>query len=322
MKGEFFAVGLPQFLKTCQLGMNPAIAFLVMARGSLSDNTTTSWSAQSIFNYTGIARRRAKEAITNLVDSNLVEQTKGGTKPKYTLQKPRNDKELAWLPSTLVDGAGREVPPLMRLREVGDVALLRVFIELYNEQDLESDGGIPRTLAWTVFRRSALGEIGPFTLYGFDIEDRWAAAAGILGKFHGQKNAAGCRGAWIALRPLIDMGLVHETLYMAESQNQEAELIYPVTEETEAAVGTLLQWINDKNMYGLISKVDEFERLGVALTHIKHACLVGGLRLHYRAKTSKTSRWWARERQQVEAMVGLVNYTCHKEDPIKCADQG
>ena len=72
MTGKFFAVGRPQFIQACHLGMNPAVAFLVMARGTRADNSTTSWSALAIDNYSGVARRRAKKAIELLTNEGCI----------------------------------------------------------------------------------------------------------------------------------------------------------------------------------------------------------------------------------------------------------
>ena len=51
-QGNFFAIGAVVFGKACELGMRPAVALLVMARGTLKDQATTSWSAQAVFDYT------------------------------------------------------------------------------------------------------------------------------------------------------------------------------------------------------------------------------------------------------------------------------
>ncbi|MEQ9546416.1 MAG: hypothetical protein RIK85_10465 [Marinobacter sp.] len=322
MRGEFFAVGKPQFLQACRRGMNPAIALLVMARGTIGDNVTTSWSALAIFNHSGMARRRAQKAITDLVDAGLVKVIKKGTKPCYKLKKPKDDGQLIWLPNTIIDGAGKEIPPITKLRESGNKDLLQKFIELYFEQDLESDGGIPRSIAWSTYSRTVIGPVGPFTLYGFDHESTMSCTTGPLEEFRGHEDEDGNKSAWTILNPLRAMGLLQHVLYMAESPDQESELIYPITPETDKATESLLCWLEEKEAHGFTTKAAEFDHHGIAMHHIKKATLVGFLRLTYRPKTSKTSRWWARERQQEEAMVGLVNHICFREEVRKCAHQG
>jgi len=321
MKGKFFAIGLPQFKQACQLGMNPAIAFLAMARGTLGDNSTTNWSALAVYNHCGISRRRAQAAITMLAEHGLVEVLRKEPRPKYKLQKP-DDNKLIWLPNTLVDGAGDEIPPLTKLRELGDVKILEKFILLYHEQDLEADGGIPRTIARAEFTRTKIDNIGPFTLYGFNEQTPTASPCGIFSEFKGQKDDEGNIGAWMVLHPLLKFGLLQEAYYMAESDDYESELIYPVTGTTQNAIDDLWRWIHDQELFGSIRSEESFDLFGIAPTHVRNACLVGCYRLHYRPRTAKTSRWWAKDCERIEAMVGLIRNTCFKELPQLRAHQG
>lgn len=321
MKGEFFAVGKPQFQKACQLGMNPAIALLIMARGTIGDNVTTSWSALAVFNHSGMARRRAQKAITALSGAGVLKVVKGSTKPRYKLTKPKEDELMLWLPNTLIDGAGNEVPPITRLRESCNVELLQKFIELYDAQDLETDGGIPRTLAWVEYERTKICPVGPFTLYGFDKRSTCATARDQFAEYAGVEDEHGNRGAWTILDPLIDMGLIQYVTYMAESPGKESELIYPMNAETDEAIQDLLIWLEESGGKGFAFDAEEFEYHGVAMKHMQKAAMVGFLRMTYRAKTAKTSRWWARDRQAIEAMTGLIDHICFREEKQKCAHQ-
>lgn len=310
MSGEFFAVGLPQFRRACQLGMNPAIALLVMARGTLGDNSTTNWSGYSVYNRTGISRRRAKAAIECLAEHGLLEVLKKEPRPKYKLQKPDDCDELIWLPNTLVDGAGDETPPLTKLREFGHIKVLEKFILLYHEQDLEADGGIPRTIARVPFSRTRIDNIGPFTLYGFTRQAPTASSIGIFCEFSSEEDADGNKGAWQALCPLLELGLIEEVYYMAESNDDESELIYPVNSVTQDAIEDLWDWIHERELFGCINQQESFDYFGVAPTHIRNAWLVGCYRLHYRPHTTKTARWWAQECKQSEDMTTLIHLTC------------
>lgn len=322
MKGEFFAIGLPQFKAACRLGMNPAIAFLVMARGSQGDNSTTAWSGHSVYNRTGISRRRAKAAVECLIKHGLAQVVRREPKPTYKLQKPDNDQELIWLPNTLIEGAGEEIPPIVKLREYGDLTLLEKFISLYHEHDLDGDGGLPRTLARTDFSRTRIDDIGPFTLYGFQRGSSTANSIGLLSELKSHVDESGYQGAWAILAPLEELGLLNEAVYMAESGDYESELIYPFTNATQDAIEHLWGWIHDQELHGCIKKYEAFDYFGVALRHVRNACLVGCFRLHYRPHTSKTSRWWAEEKEQEETMTGLIRRTCSREPIYLCAHQG
>jgi hypothetical protein len=70
----------------CQDGLNAAVGYLVLARGTGPDNRTTSWSTHAIETYTGISRHRARDAITGLQTIGAVKQVKDGARgPQYCL---------------------------------------------------------------------------------------------------------------------------------------------------------------------------------------------------------------------------------------------
>lgn len=71
-RGHFFAVDRRAFAQACTLGLNPAVAYLVLARFSGGDNRTTKAGTQSVEKYTGISRPRAKLANQALVAHGLV----------------------------------------------------------------------------------------------------------------------------------------------------------------------------------------------------------------------------------------------------------
>ena len=81
----FFAVDHRTWARICGLGLNAAVAYLVLARGTGKTNRETAWSVQAIEKHTGIARSRAHAAISNLLDDRVVRQLRGGTRPKYVL---------------------------------------------------------------------------------------------------------------------------------------------------------------------------------------------------------------------------------------------
>lgn len=82
----FFAVDRRAWARTCDLGLNSAVAYLVLARGTGPDNRTTSWSDNAIEKYTGLSWGRTNKARAELKASGLYREDKGGTKPRYHLQ--------------------------------------------------------------------------------------------------------------------------------------------------------------------------------------------------------------------------------------------
>jgi hypothetical protein len=81
----FFAVYRRTWARVCGLGLNRAVAYLVLARGTGKSNRETAWSVQAIETYTGISRGRAQAAVSALVDDGVVRKLRDGTRPKYEL---------------------------------------------------------------------------------------------------------------------------------------------------------------------------------------------------------------------------------------------
>jgi hypothetical protein len=81
----FFAVDRRTWARVCALGLNPAVAYLVLARGTGKTNRETAWSVMAIENYTGISRSRAHNAVSALVKDGVAGKLRSGTRPKYDL---------------------------------------------------------------------------------------------------------------------------------------------------------------------------------------------------------------------------------------------
>jgi hypothetical protein len=79
----FFAVDLGAFRCAAIGGLNPAVAHLVMARGTGRDNSKTQWSVNLIEQRTGISRPNAARAVQNLLDRGVWKKARGGKHPVY-----------------------------------------------------------------------------------------------------------------------------------------------------------------------------------------------------------------------------------------------
>jgi hypothetical protein len=84
-QGDFFAVDCRAWARACSLGINAAVAYLMLARGTGADNRTSTWSVQAIETYTSISRGRAQEALKSLRQAGLIQVLRQGTRPKYRL---------------------------------------------------------------------------------------------------------------------------------------------------------------------------------------------------------------------------------------------
>ena len=317
-QGNFFAIGADEFSKACELGLRPAVALLVLACGTQKDNSTTSWSAQAVFNHTGMAWRRAIDAIEELVKADLVSVIKTGKKPRYKLSKPTDMDSFIWLPREIIEGAGNETPPVRRLRERGNALLLQKFIELYSVHDLTADGGLPRTLVRIDYERVVIGPCGVFVMYGFKNKATTATSIGPLKSLNGIEDDDKNKGAWVVLNPLYQMGLLEIVTYMAESSDYESELLYQVNDETYEAMIQLSCYLDQGGGQGFSRSLEaHLPAAGLAVRDLKDATMIGVYRLRYRPKTAKTTVWYATQQAQTERFVVGVQKLCGLDVDIK-----
>src|SRR5215204_5375835 len=156
-QGGFFAVGRQTVISACKVGVNAEAVFLVLARGSGGDNITTGWSAQAGSKYLGIRWKTASSAITQLERAKIITRDKASstTRPRYTLSKKGG---LIWLPNSLVDGVGGEIPPITKMRQTQDAMALRLLVELYAKQNLREDGRISPQVIWPAYDRAQVAQ--------------------------------------------------------------------------------------------------------------------------------------------------------------------
>lgn len=84
--GDFFGVDVDGVRKACELGMNPAVTYTVLACFSDGTNRYTPASVQAIEKYTGISRKHATKAINALVDAKLIGLVpRDSTRPYYEI---------------------------------------------------------------------------------------------------------------------------------------------------------------------------------------------------------------------------------------------
>src|SRR3954447_5303817 len=86
-RGGFFAVDRRAWAQVCRLGMNPATAYLVLARGTGGDNRTTKWPTNAIEQRTAISRSRAAGAIADLEQAKAIVRDPASRRdrPKYKI---------------------------------------------------------------------------------------------------------------------------------------------------------------------------------------------------------------------------------------------
>lgn len=131
-RGNFFAVHREMWDIICQqAGMNEAVAYLVLARGSHFGTRLTSWSVDAIERYTAISRGRAKEAMASLIAAGLIVRTRGRTKPQYYLPT-EHEFVSVYAPSTGLSEAERGIFDRVR-NSKGPLAIVADEIALADE---------------------------------------------------------------------------------------------------------------------------------------------------------------------------------------------
>jgi len=198
----FFAVDRRTWSRACGLGVNGAVSYLVLGRGTAADNRTTAWSVQAIEKYTGLSRGKASASVKVLQDNSFVRLLRGGTKPKYELlsyleipgmdprqplifaedrvvglvqggkevrgaSEPASERDWIWLPNELVTGAANEAPPVELVRQTQDVMTLRMLVDFYHAQNLREDGGIRRGFTYQKYERFEVGRHAQYVVWGF-----------------------------------------------------------------------------------------------------------------------------------------------------------
>ena len=232
----FFTVDRRIWDEVCNLGMNEAVAYLVLAQGTGRDNRSTKWSSTALHKYAGVSFERGIAAIERIIRAGYLRYGDNHTnaKPRYELATwaeftqrdlatkkshlstsekayfeslPNNggfgepgrgrnverfetllragliwatsqehfytrdssEPDPIWLPNTIITGTAKgEEPPVKRVRKSGDIAALRLFVDLYHSQNLRADGGISPWLLRTDYERRRIGQQGIFTIWAFN----------------------------------------------------------------------------------------------------------------------------------------------------------
>lgn len=86
-RGHLFLVDVPTFKSVCELGVDVAAAYLVLAAGTGADNRTSTWSREAINKRTSLNWRKADAAMKKLESAGLLKwlSGKGTRKPRIDL---------------------------------------------------------------------------------------------------------------------------------------------------------------------------------------------------------------------------------------------
>jgi hypothetical protein len=298
---DLFLIDHNKWPEICKMGMNAAVAYLVLARGSGPDNSSTSWSANSIEQRTGISRKRAGEAIKLLGNRNQLSQSGTRARPQYKLSHTAQPSWV-YLPNTLIDGAAVETPPIERLRRRGSIEALRMLIDAYQMQDLANDDGMDWRLVHSMWERTKITDQGHWQISGFSPTNKMTAPwhCPLRAQFNNQTSEDNM-AFWDAFQILQNCGLLETVPYLAEGSHEGAELIFPLDRNGSDAEMNLYEAATDaaramlEGIRGFEDQLDNHEIALPVSNDFPNAIVVGVFRLRYRAKTKLTAAWWSKQ---------------------------
>lgn len=361
----FFAVDHRAWRAVCRLGLNEAICYLALARGSLADNRNTAWSINAVEHRTGISRKRLKAPMLALETSGLARRTNASEKfprrflvpgheigirlsglPELTAEEqalwdqlPINTKpklpenvlataralkakkyarsrgslieanpdllasaderpDWVWLPNTLIDPIQGRASPIEQIRQSQDIALLRLFIDLYHDHSLSFDGGVPSKLLVKTYKRFKVVDDGPLTGWRFEHDSYQSDGdAAFYAAFVADSPAGGNERFFEAIEELRNLGLITFVEHLFEGDGEEAEVIHPFAKPLPGRDVTEAEG----ELYEAAARAGETMARGIQLeegqavvpvpSHIKKVMMRGVCRLRHRPHTTVTAEW-------------------------------
>lgn len=323
-RAGFFAVGHNTFLAACHLGINPAAAFVVLARGSGRDNITTKWSADAISDRLRVRWTTAKTSIGQLSDAGLVVIERGSTRPSYLLAR---EGRSIWLPNTVVDGDGARTAPVASLRQTRDRLTLQLFVELYSEQNLREDGGVSREITSMPFKRERVGQWGQWTAWWFfGSNQRIRTASHVVSAHRRQdvtdKDRTAGTNEWSDIfyrfHVLTSLGLLDWVPYLFDGP--EGEPIHALNMFSEVGSEAQLYDLSDDAAKAMMSETEiarlrmQTGHLAPVPSHIAEVQLEAIGRLRHRPSTRLTEAW---EKESEEAARGHIEQYSHLIEMIR-----
>jgi hypothetical protein len=306
-RGNFFAVDRQNWNRSCDGGMNMAVAHLVLARGTGPNQQTTSWSTNAIEERTGISRHRARAAIGDLALMGIIGEIGGTpTKPKYKLSIPAVPDWIT-LPNSLV-GEPDEVSPIELIRNTRCIRTLRLFVDLYALQYLPVEGGVDRRQVRIEYSKNHVAQLGRHVVYGFvpgdlRIPNRASFMAVHLPDIPTDEEVSIIRNDMARSFELLQhLNLLEFVCHLVEGDDDDAEILYPLPlpgtgtaaeqELSDAANAAAFSILNRAGINP--AEVADYKLLvPLQMQHLA-AEAVGVARLVHRPKTAMTVEWHRR----------------------------
>lgn len=215
-----------------------------------------------------------------------------------------------WLPNSIVTGtSANETPPLERIRQISCVMTLKLFVDLYADQNLIENGGISRSTYRQVYQRTEVCEYAQYRVYVFSKEHCTVNWNQTTKPHHRQEDDLTEQEIEAGKNPGVDfferfktletLRLVQCVPYLFESDSDDAEIIHSLGEheqlETDirrAAETASLRMYSRIHGHDSCQLADKDTLLLPVPKHRRNVHVIGVWRLRYRPQTGMTSAWW------------------------------
>ncbi|KRB61373.1 hypothetical protein ASE04_21115 [Rhizobium sp. Root708] len=292
---RFFAIDRNVWSRICDLGLNEAVCYVVIAAGAGRSHTVSNWSAEAIEKRTGMHHVRAKEAIGRLVEHDFMTVTPKGKLRRYDLNISV-EPAFIWLPLSIVEGAAGERSPVRILRQAQDINALRLFVDLYFFHDLDGNGGCewrPGVGIRIPYQREIVGAYGPYTLWRFDPIPSEQGGIVISAYQDAKFIVPDFWGAWRMLRRA---GFVDFVEHLVDADSLSGEVYHPLPmgrhgEPGEQAITNAALAAGRRMMSWHVSE----DAVIIPVEDLKpNIQLIGVARLLYKPHTKQTKAWFGR----------------------------
>ena len=225
--------------------------YLTIARYSDALGTSSTAGRKSIKKHNGIGDGLAEEALSHLTAQqgrpeeesgdwllreapNVRDRAQGPSTVRWHINSFGSEpRDGVWFSNELVDGRGRFLMPLKRLRRLGDESA-RILIYLHARNEMQRYGGVHPTVGLhEMYRVKALADMGRYTLWHASPTSMMASSK-LCRVVCGCDNNKGDQEAtlkaifWPAFDKLIDKGFIYKavTVFDREVSTPDTQYLY------------------------------------------------------------------------------------------------
>ncbi len=252
---------------------------------------------------------------------------RGDTQGIFELPEPvveGSGANLIWLPKSIVMGLENgEESPIQCLRGAGILSALRLFVNLYREQNLRDDGGISPRILRLEFDRLKVGQRGAYTIWGFKPNEVIHCENGPFATDSTGQQTENNLSSWEIVDLLKSMGLFSFVPHIFDNDTEFAEPIHAygiggiAEDPLEGNIGDAAN--KAARAMVLPSPLKEAEQAGFLyfcpIQRIKpKAQMIGVGRLTYRPSTLRTQAWFTELHEKATGWTEAFRKMAEKDD--------